>query len=66
MSFITALLAIAGLAMVLATFLVVANHFLHVEEDPRVDAVEEMLPHTNCGACGFPGCHAFAEALVAR
>ncbi len=26
--------------------------------------VEQMLPHTNCGACGYPGCRAFAEALV--
>jgi Na+-translocating ferredoxin:NAD+ oxidoreductase subunit B len=65
MSFLTALLVIGGLTMVLATLLVAADHFLHVEEDPRIDAVEEMLPHTNCGACGFPGCRAFAEALVA-
>ena len=48
----------------LATGLVVANRRLHVEEDPLIDRVEEMLPHTNCGACGFPGCRAFAEALV--
>ncbi len=50
--------------MLLATGLIVANRKLHVEEDPRFDAVEEMLPGTNCGACGFPGCRAFAEALV--
>ena len=49
---------------VVATMLVVANRWLHVDEDPRIDAVEAMLPHTNCGACGYPGCHAFAEALV--
>jgi Na+-translocating ferredoxin:NAD+ oxidoreductase RNF subunit RnfB len=35
-----------------------------VQEDPRIDAVEEMLPHANCGGCGFPGCRPFAEALV--
>jgi Na+-translocating ferredoxin:NAD+ oxidoreductase RNF subunit RnfB len=35
-----------------------------VDEDPRIDAVEAMLPHANCGACGFPGCRAFAEGLV--
>ncbi len=33
-------------------------------EDPRIDKVEEMLPHANCGACGYPGCRPFAEALV--
>ena len=54
----------AGLAVVLTGALAVAHRFLHVEEDPRIDAVEGMLPLTNCGACGFPGCRAFAEALV--
>ncbi len=59
-----ALGTLGGLTAVLATLLVVANRKLHVQEDPRIDEVEEMLPATNCGACGFPGCRAFAEALV--
>jgi len=56
--------ALGGLTFLLATGLVVANRKLHVEEDPRIDIVEDMLPHSNCGACGFPGCRPFAEALV--
>ncbi len=44
--------------------LILANKKLYVYEDPRIDKVEEMLPHANCGACGFPGCRPFAEALV--
>lgn len=56
--------AMAGLTFLLASLLIVANRKLYVEEDPRVDAVYEMLPHTNCGACGFPGCRPLAEALV--
>ena len=63
---LNAVATIGGLTIVLASLLVVANRWLHVEEDPRIDVVEGMLPHTNCGACGFPGCRAFAEALVAR
>jgi Na+-translocating ferredoxin:NAD+ oxidoreductase RNF subunit RnfB len=43
-----------------------ANRRLLVADDPRIDLVEEMLPHTNCGACGYPGCRAFAEALIAH
>ena len=62
---LTAVGALGGLTLLLATGLIVANRRLYVEEDPRFDAVESMLPHTNCGACGFPGCRAFAEALVA-
>jgi Na+-translocating ferredoxin:NAD+ oxidoreductase RNF subunit RnfB len=44
--------------------LIVANTKLYVYEDPRIDEVESMLPHANCGACGYPGCRPFAEALV--
>jgi RnfABCDGE-type electron transport complex B subunit len=62
---LTAVAALGGLTFLLATGLVVANRTLYVAEDPRTDRVEEMLPHTNCGACGYPGCRAFAEALVA-
>jgi Na+-translocating ferredoxin:NAD+ oxidoreductase RNF subunit RnfB len=49
-----------GLGLVLAG----ASRKLSVEEDPRIDEVEELLPHANCGACGYPGCRLFAEALV--
>ncbi|MCB1047129.1 MAG: 4Fe-4S binding protein [Calditrichaeota bacterium] len=54
----------AGIGVLLATILAVAGLKLQVEEDPRVNAVEGMLPGTNCGACGKPGCRAFAESLV--
>ncbi|MCB1867470.1 MAG: RnfABCDGE type electron transport complex subunit B [Gammaproteobacteria bacterium] len=52
------------LGIVLAAILTLANRKLYVYEDPRIDEVEEMLPHANCGACGKPGCRPFAEALV--
>jgi len=50
----------AGAAMVL---FFIAKKF-HVEEDPRIDDVEQLLPGANCGGCGFPGCRGFAEAFV--
>ncbi len=53
-----------ALGVVLAAILALANRKLHVYEDPRIDEIEEMLPHANCGACGKPGCRPFAEALV--
>ena len=64
MLFLTAVGAISGLTFILATALVLANRKLYVFEDPRIDVVEDMLPHANCGACGFPGCRPFAEALT--
>jgi Na+-translocating ferredoxin:NAD+ oxidoreductase RNF subunit RnfB len=54
-----------GLASSLAVVLAVANTKLKVFEDPRIDDVADMLPGSNCGACGMPGCRAFAEKAVA-
>ncbi len=54
-----------GLGVLFAVLLAFANKKFKVFEDPRIDAVEEMLPGANCGACGVPGCHAFAETVVA-
>ena len=64
MSIIIALAALGGLTLLLALMLILANKKLYVYEDPRIDVVEDLLPHANCGACGYPGCRPFAEALV--
>ncbi|MEZ5276894.1 MAG: (Fe-S)-binding protein [Opitutaceae bacterium] len=58
------LIFMGGLGFVLAAVIAFANRKLYVPEDPRVEEVEGMLPATNCGACGSPGCRAFAEACV--
>ena len=63
-SIVAAALFMAVLGILLAIVLATAGRFLHVQEDPRIDEVEEMLPHANCGACGLPGCRPFAEAVV--
>ncbi len=65
MTILTAILALGGLTLLLAIMLIVANRKLYVYEDPRINVVEDMLPHANCGACGQPGCRPFAEVLVA-
>ena len=57
-----AILSVLGLLLALILFWV-ARKF-RVEEDPRIDAVEKVLPGANCGGCGFAGCHAFADAAV--
>ena len=64
MTILIALAALGGLTLLLAGMLILANKKLYVYEDPRIDVVEDMLPHANCGACGYPGCRPFAEALV--
>lgn len=53
-----------GVAFFFGVILALANRWLRVAEDPRIDIVEEKLPASNCGACGEPGCRAFAEKVV--
>jgi len=55
-------LGIVGL--ILGIVLSISSKIFHVETDPRIDEVEEVLPQANCGACGYAGCAAFAEAVV--
>jgi electron transport complex protein RnfB len=64
MDILWSVLLMAGLAIVLAVGIVGFSILFHVEEDPRIAAVEKMLPNYNCGACGKAGCHDMAEALV--
>lgn len=46
--------------------LAVAAKKFHVDTDPRVEEVYEALPHGDCGACGYPGCSGYAEAVVLK
>ena len=62
---VDAVLILGGVGLVFGVFIAVANKRLWVWEDPRIDVVAQMLPNANCGACGLPGCRAFAEQAVA-
>ena len=55
---------LAGLGLLFGLLLAVADRFFKVVEDPRIDAVEKLLPGSNCGACGQPGCRGLAERIV--
>ncbi len=57
-----AVLGVTGLVAAVLLFLI-ARKF-KVEEDPRIDQVQDVLPGANCGGCGFAGCRALAEACV--
>ncbi len=64
MTWFYAIAFLAGLSAILAIILAIANAKLKVYEDPRIEKVSDMLPGANCGACGLPGCRAFAEEVV--
>ncbi|MDW3170962.1 RnfABCDGE type electron transport complex subunit B, partial [Vibrio sp. Y184] len=55
----TILIAIIALAMLAAIFgaiLGFASIRFKVEADPIVDQIDAILPQTQCGQCGYPGC----------
>lgn len=56
---------LGSLGLVFGTLIAVLSKRLWVWEDPRIDAITSMLPGNNCGACGQPGCRAFAESAIA-
>ena len=58
------ILTLSVLGGILAIILYFVAQRFKVEEDPRIDEVEKMLPGANCGGCGFAGCRSMAEALV--
>ncbi|MCU0847239.1 MAG: RnfABCDGE type electron transport complex subunit B [Spirochaetes bacterium] len=37
---------------------------LNVEKNPKIAEVLDCLPGANCGACGMPGCSAYATRIV--
>ena len=41
-----------------------ASRRFEVKVDPREEKVLHALPGINCGACGYPGCEAYAEAVA--
>ncbi len=61
---VISLISMGFLGALFAAGLSVASKVFAVETDPRADQVEEVLPGANCGACGFAGCRAFAEAAA--
>ena len=60
-----AIILMGGLGLVVGVCLALASKVFYVYVDPKIVAVEEVLPGANCGGCGMPGCSANAEAIVA-
>lgn len=58
------ILTLGSMGLIFAALLAFAAQKLAVETDPRVEAIQEHLPGANCGACAYPGCAQFSEAVA--
>jgi electron transport complex protein RnfB len=59
-----ALFALGALALIFGLILGYASIRFKVESDPLVEQIDEILPQTQCGQCGYPGCKPYAQAIA--
>lgn len=61
---IYALIALTILTAIFGAILGYASIRFRVQADPLVDQIDAILPQTQCGQCGYPGCKPYAEAIA--
>ena len=61
---ISAIISLTALGLSLGLLLAFAARYLQVESSPIVDELESLMPGSQCGQCGYPGCRPAAEALA--
>ncbi|MCL2718653.1 MAG: RnfABCDGE type electron transport complex subunit B [Lachnospiraceae bacterium] len=59
-----AIFSVTSIGIACAVLLCIASKVMYVKVDERVAAIQGCLPGSNCGACGYPGCNGYAEALI--
>ena len=61
---IAAVIALLALGLVFGAILGFGAVKFKVQGDPIVDQINAILPQTQCGQCGYPGCKPYAEAIA--
>jgi Na+-translocating ferredoxin:NAD+ oxidoreductase RNF subunit RnfB len=64
MNILIPVLIVGGLGLLFGLLLAYTSKKFEVAADPRVEELKSSLPGANCGACGFSGCEAYANAIV--
>lgn len=63
-SIIYSVLVLGCLGLIFGVLLGFASKKFEVEVDERIPKIKDILPGANCGGCGYPGCEAYATAVV--
>ncbi|MCS5595380.1 MAG: electron transport complex subunit RsxB [Porticoccaceae bacterium] len=61
---LAALIALVSLGIVFGALLGFAAEKFKVQGDPIVEQIDNLLPQTQCGQCGFPGCRPYAQSIA--
>ncbi|WP_263322268.1 electron transport complex subunit RsxB [Endozoicomonas sp. Mp262] len=59
-----AIAALLALSLIFGALLGFASVKFRVQGNPIVDQINDLLPQTQCGQCGHPGCRPYAEAIA--
>ncbi len=63
-SIVMSVLVLLGLAVLFGLILGFSSIKFHVAGNPIVDQIDGILPQTQCGQCGHPGCRPYAESIA--
>jgi electron transport complex protein RnfB len=61
-----AIVSLTALGIMMGWLLGIASHYLKVEGNPLIEQIASMLPGSQCGQCGYPGCTPAAEAIASK
>jgi len=64
MNYLLSLLGMLILAGLFGLLIVWVARKFKVEGNPVVEQINQVLPQTQCGQCGYPGCKPYAEAIA--
>lgn len=64
MSIVIAILVLGSIALLFGGLLGYASIRFKVEGDPLAEQIDDLLPQTQCGQCGYPGCKPYAVAVA--
>lgn len=63
---LTAILVIGILALAFGALLGFASIKFKVTNEPLVEQINQLLPQTQCGQCGYAGCKPYAQAIAKK
>ncbi len=64
MTILIAVLVLGTISLLFGALLGYASVRFKVEGDPLAEQIDDLLPQTQCGQCGYPGCKPYAEAVA--
>ena len=62
---ISTVIVLSGVTLALGWLLLSAHARFRDDDEELIDAIDALLPQTQCAQCGYPGCRPYAQAVAA-